>query len=210
MEPQFIYELIGYGASLLVAISLMMSNIVRLRVINMTGAVLFVIYGLLIDSNPVAAMNAFIVLVNIYYLVQSWTSNEYFKLLRMSPENEFLTYFLDFYQDEIAENQPSFAFDLEEDDLCIFTLRNTVPAGLLIGTITPEGTLEVKLDYATPSYRDYKIGRFLFEQSRSFFTNMGINTIKDNGDSKEHRAYLKQMEFTANQEDQYILELDKS
>jgi len=210
MDQQLIYELIGYAASLLVAISLMMSNIVRLRIINMTGAAFFVVYGILIDSIPVAAMNAFIVLVNIYYLVQSWTSNEYFKLLKMSPQNEFLIYFLEFYQDEIAENQPSFAFDLEERDLCVFTLRNTVPAGLLIGTINPEGTLEVKLDYATPSYRDFKIGRFLFEQSRTFFTNKGISRILANGDSKEHKNYLEQMEFSAVDNDRYILEIDDS
>jgi len=195
MEQQVIYEIIGYTASALVAISLMMSNIVRLRIVNMIGATAFTVYGILINSIPVAGMNAFIVLVNVYYLIQIWTSNEYFKLLRMSPGNEFLRYFINFYEDEIAENQPAFAFDLEEDDICVFTLRNTVPAGLLIGSITAENELEVKLDYATPSYRDYKIGGFLFERSAKFFREMGIKTIKANGGSTEHRDYLNKMGF---------------
>ena len=195
MEQQMIYELIGYIASGLVAISLMMSNIVRLRIVNMAGAIAFTIYGILINSIPVAGMNAFIVLVNIYYLIQIWTSNEYFKLLKMSPKNEFLRYFINFYEEEIAENQPSFAFDLEEDDICVFTLRNTVPAGLLIGSLMPDNEFEVKLDYATPSYRDYKIGGFLFDRSIKFFKKRGIEKIKANGGSEEHRKYLKKMGF---------------
>ena len=40
--------------------------------INLIGALLFTAYGLIINAYPVAAVNAFIVLVNIYYLQQSF------------------------------------------------------------------------------------------------------------------------------------------
>jgi len=78
METHLIYELIGYAASLLVAISLMMSAIVKLRVVNMIGAFTFAIYGVLIGSIPVAAMNGFIVLINIYFLFKSGTKRNIF------------------------------------------------------------------------------------------------------------------------------------
>jgi len=208
METSFIYELIGYAASLLVAISLMMSNILRLRVVNMAGAAVFCIYGILINSVPVALMNAFIVLVNIYYIIQMWTSKEYFKLLPISAGNEFLSYFIKFYQDEIERNQPSFGFDVERDDICLFTLRNTVPAGLFVGNLKSDGTLDVKLDFATPSYRDYKIGRFLFYESRTYFANRGVTRIIANGDSSEHKNYLKRMGFSQKGEDTYEFELN--
>jgi hypothetical protein len=70
METPLLYELTGYAASVLVAASLMMSNIVRLRVLNMLGALTFVVYGALIEAWPVAFMNTFIVGINIWYLVQ--------------------------------------------------------------------------------------------------------------------------------------------
>ena len=66
------FELLGYMASVFVAVSLMMRSLVKLRVINLVGAVLFTVSGLIIAAYPVAVVNGFIVLVNIYYLQQTW------------------------------------------------------------------------------------------------------------------------------------------
>ena len=70
METINFYELLGYSASLLIALSLSMRSLLTLRVINLTGALLFTIYGLVIGALPVAALNFYIVMVNIYYLHQ--------------------------------------------------------------------------------------------------------------------------------------------
>ncbi|MCE9685785.1 hypothetical protein LZP73_06080 [Shewanella sp. AS16] len=75
MESATIWEWVGYLASVVVAISLMMANIKKLRWWNLTGAALFVAYGLAIGALPVALVNFFIVLIDIYYL---------FKLYRQS------------------------------------------------------------------------------------------------------------------------------
>lgn len=61
-------ELTGYIASVLIAISIMMNSLVKLRVINLFGAVLFGTYGLLIGAMPVALVNYFIAITNIFYL----------------------------------------------------------------------------------------------------------------------------------------------
>lgn len=50
MSNHLLLELIGYSAYLLIAISLMMSSILRLRIINSLGAVTFVVYGLAIGA----------------------------------------------------------------------------------------------------------------------------------------------------------------
>ncbi|PKD20420.1 hypothetical protein APR41_14175 [Salegentibacter salinarum] len=62
-------EWIGYLASFFVAISFFMKNIIKLRIVNSLGCILFVIYGILIDSWPVGITNGIIVAVNLYYLV---------------------------------------------------------------------------------------------------------------------------------------------
>ena len=72
MEAVLNFELLGYLASLFVAISLMMRSLTRLRVINLVGCLLFVVYGLIIGAYPVAVMNSFILLVNLYHLQQSF------------------------------------------------------------------------------------------------------------------------------------------
>ncbi|WP_144212782.1 YgjV family protein [Shewanella donghaensis] len=76
METATIWEWVGYLASVVVAISLMMSNIKKLRWWNLIGAALFVAYGLAIDALPVALVNFFIVLIDIYYLVKLYKEPE--------------------------------------------------------------------------------------------------------------------------------------
>ena len=68
MSTLVLLEGLGYLASVLIAISLMMRSIVRLRWINLVGAVCFTVYDILIAAYPVAALNFAIVLINVYFL----------------------------------------------------------------------------------------------------------------------------------------------
>jgi len=61
MNSSAVYEFIGYAASVLVAVSLMMRSIVRLRLIHLAGALRFAAYGLLIKAYPIVAVNSFII-----------------------------------------------------------------------------------------------------------------------------------------------------
>ena len=61
-------ELIGYVASVFVGISLLMSNMKRLRYINLIGCLLFTAYGIAINAYPVALMNAFCAMINVYHI----------------------------------------------------------------------------------------------------------------------------------------------
>lgn len=63
-------ELLGYLGSLFVGISLLMTNMKRLRYINFVGCVMFVVYGLFIHAPPVVVMNAFCALINVYHIAQ--------------------------------------------------------------------------------------------------------------------------------------------
>ena len=61
-------EWIGYAASAVIAISLLMIDVGKLRIINSIGCLLFVIYGLLVHAYPVAVANLIIVFINLYHL----------------------------------------------------------------------------------------------------------------------------------------------
>ncbi len=196
METELIYEIIGYVASVLIAVSLMMSAIVKLRIINMIGAATFTLYGILIGAIPVAAMNGFIVLINIYYLTRIFTAEEYFTLLRVKPDSHYLSYFLEFYKDQIENYQPGFSFDPQKSDLCIFVLRDMVPAGLLIADMDKKDELTVDLDFVIPNYRDFKIGRYLFKDRIAFFKELGIKRVFSRAGSKKHNKYLEKIGFT--------------
>lgn len=58
MDTQMIVELIGYAGSALVLVSFLMSSVVKLRVINMIGGMVFGTYAVMIRSYPTAIMQA--------------------------------------------------------------------------------------------------------------------------------------------------------
>ena len=64
-----ITEWVGYLASVVLIISFMMKNVHTLRIVNSVGALLFVIYGIMLAiSWPIIITNGFILVLNIYYL----------------------------------------------------------------------------------------------------------------------------------------------
>ncbi|MBI1669687.1 uroporphyrinogen decarboxylase [Capnocytophaga periodontitidis] len=59
----------GYAASLFIVLSfLIKDNLLYIRLANLVGCALFVIYGYFIDSIPVILPNAFLVVVQIVYI----------------------------------------------------------------------------------------------------------------------------------------------
>ncbi|MFN4234980.1 MAG: uroporphyrinogen decarboxylase [Bacteroidia bacterium] len=62
-------ELIGYLASLGVLLSFLMKEIKALRIVNIVGCFLFVIYGVMLNfSWPIIITNVSIIIINFYYL----------------------------------------------------------------------------------------------------------------------------------------------
>ncbi|AAP95984.1 lactate dehydrogenase [[Haemophilus] ducreyi] len=64
-------ELLGYLAMLLVGLSFLMKDVIKLRFVNALGCICFSIYGILIGSFPVAALNGFVACTNIYFLINN-------------------------------------------------------------------------------------------------------------------------------------------
>lgn len=63
-------EYAGYIASATVLISFLMKNIRTLRIVNSIGCLLFIGYGVMLESIPIVVTNAAIVLINGYYLIR--------------------------------------------------------------------------------------------------------------------------------------------
>ncbi len=61
-------EWLGYVASALIVISLIMTSVEKLRIVNTAGCVLFTVYGFIVGAYPVAVSNLLIVLINLYHL----------------------------------------------------------------------------------------------------------------------------------------------
>ncbi|TMP81490.1 uroporphyrinogen decarboxylase [Pseudoalteromonas phenolica] len=70
------WEYLGYLASVFLVLSLMMTNVTKLRWLNLTGCICFTIYGVMIQAWPVAFTNALLAIVNIYHLIKLVRENK--------------------------------------------------------------------------------------------------------------------------------------
>ena len=155
---EFPIEYFGTAASVIVAVSLTQKNIKRLRILNGIGAAAFALYGFLIGAWPVFGLNAFITIIDIYYLVDMKRRKDYFELLKLEnpAESTYLQRFLDFYLEDIKKFMPGFGPEVLADASAVFVLRDMMPVSLVVYSETDE-KIEIFADYALPAYRDMKI-----------------------------------------------------
>lgn len=198
-------EWFGYLASVVVAVSLTMQSLVKLRWINLVGALLFSIYGLMIGALPVAALNGFIVIANLYYLLGIYTSKDQFQLLEVKVDDPMVGYWLEHNAKDISLLYPKEQEFTEPGSDCLLLMRNQMAIGLFTGSQQGEA-YRVSLDYVFPAYRDFKTGEFLYHAS-GYFKGRGIQRILAAGQSAEHRKYLSRMGFVADSAEPELFEL---
>jgi len=188
-------ELIGYAGSILVAVSLMMSSLVRLRWINLAGALIFAVYGWFVGAYPVLAVNGFIVLVNVFYLRRMSRIRDYFSLMQIQRlDNKYLETFLTFHRADIERFFPDFSLEDLRNPRVTFILRNVNPAGLVI--FEEDGQeVRIHLDYVLPSYRDLRCARFFMDEMAPIWRERGIRKMLSPAAGATHRDYLKRLGF---------------
>ena len=185
-------EWLGYLASVTVLISLLMASIVKLRWINLAGALLFSFYGFMIDSLPVGLVNFCIALIDIYYLVQYYKTEDVFSFVEAENDSALLQHFLQVNQSEIEKQAP--IDEVKRSEKIFYLLRNNDIAGILAGNRRGE-VAEITADYVTPPYRDFKIGQYYFRHHPEIFKDRGITILRANADDASHRSYLERMGF---------------
>ncbi len=202
-----IYALIGYTASIIIAISMTMSSIVKFRIINLIGAVLFCTYGFIIGAMPVAILNGFIAGVDMYYLANIFSKKEVFETMQVRNDNKYMKRFLEFYHDDIQRFFPGFVHRPEKNTHSFFILRDMAVTGLFLGRRVNENTLQVALDYVIAEYRDFKNGRFVFHRLKNEMIADGFTRVVTKGHTPQHQKYLRKLGFKPSCNEQFELKL---
>jgi len=188
-------EYFGTAASVIVAVSLTQKNIKKLRILNGIGAVAFAIYGLMIKAWPVFGLNAFIAVIDVYYLVEMKRRKDYFELMKIEhpADSTYLKNFIDFYIDDIRKFMPEFDPEIIQSASVVFVLRDMMPVSLVIYSEFDD-KVEVFADYALPAYRDMQNSKYFFEKLTATFDEKKKVYITKPG-SGLHNKYLQTMGF---------------
>lgn len=193
METATVHELIGYVGSAFVVLSLMMRSLLRLRWVNIVGATVFALYGVLIAAPPVWIMNGTIVLIDVWHLRRMLGGEEDLEVLEVASSSTYLARFLAYHAGDIRRFQP--AFDgVRDEHRAFMILRDLVPAAVVLVRRAGRDRWHVDLDYAIPAYRDHTSGGHAYRDGELFRTLGARELVSDPG-SADHRRYLDRMGF---------------
>ena len=183
-------ELICYLGSRLIVVSMLMTSVVKLRIINTVGSVIFTGYALTIHSYPTAAMNTALVLINLYNIFKIFRGKREYTIVRLNPNDVFLRFFLDSHELDIKKFFPKFN-KLLFYDYALIICHETDTIGIFLGKSGPDGTLTIHLDYTALSYRDSSVGSNLYK----WLASQPLKKLIVTAPSPAHQPYLTKMGF---------------
>ena len=164
--------LIGYAASILLAISLLVTNDLKFRWLNTGGCLCFIVYGIFIHAFPIILTNSILFLINLFYLINIYNAKEDFELIEFKGGEKLVYKFLSFYKEDITKYFPAYVHDENENNLKFVVLRDLVIANIFVARLDNNGSAFVELNYTVPKYRDYKVGEFIFISEYSICISM--------------------------------------
>ncbi len=190
--------IIGYIASAFLAFSLIVTNAIKFRILNIIGCFTFILYGFLINAFPVIVANTILLVINIFQLVKLHQSKEQFQYVSIEKGDKIVNKFIEFYKKDIDNFFPEIQFLASlQQQISFVVLRDAAIANLFIANIDSSGNAIVKINYTVPQYRDYKVGKFIFEKEKSFLKANNIKqVVYENVYNKNHLNFLKVMGFT--------------
>lgn len=194
-------EMMGYAATVIVAISLMMRRIKQLRIYNMIGSFLFSLYGVLIQAWPVAILNGFIVLINIFELLKMSRRDIAFSTQTIHVQDSwYIKYYLNFFKDDIKRFFPEFELSDKAEYEGVLIMRDVLPAGVVILKKNEGPDAEIVLDYTHPEFRDYQNARYFFNKGCEALDLKEKKYFITPGMEAHHVKFLKKMNFVPHPE----------
>lgn len=193
---QFLIQLPGYLAFVFLAISLWVTTDLKFRWINSLGCLCFVLYGLIINAYPIVLTNCVLLAINIYFLFKIYRRKEKFDLVEFKKDAALIPKFLSFYNTDIKAYFPAFEMTDNADVIKFVVLRDIVVANIFVANVDSEGNAFVQINYTIPKYRDFKVGRFLFDEGKEFLQARGIKKIiYTEVYNPDHEKFIKVMGF---------------
>lgn len=163
-------DLLGWGGSALLVMSLLQARVLRFRVLNLIACLTLIVFNTLLGIWPMAAMNLVLTAINVWFiarLTRQQHDETVFDVLETRPDDTYLQHVLRTHSADISRFQPDF-------DLASLTTSPQIAAFLVqrgletVGVVLMDiqgSTAHVRLDYVTPRFRDFSPGEFVWRRS---------------------------------------------
>ena len=187
---------VGYFASVLLMIGLLVSTDVKFRWFNGLGCLVFIIYALLINALPVLVTNTVLLAINAYYLVKIYKRKEAFGACFFTIDEPIVQALFAHYQHDITHYFPQVTLASLKENFNLLVVVDMAVANIFSAKINADGSAAVHLNYTTEKYRDYKVGKYLFDDAGSALKAAGIKRVYyNNMPEKIHVPFLIHNKF---------------
>lgn len=190
MDMSLCIELFGYLGSVLVVVSMLMSSVIKLRVINIIGSTISGTYAFIIGSFPLVLMNTCLIIINVYNILKLKKESRKYEIVKGDTLDAFFKYFVDHYGDDIKNYFYDFEKEKISGNIVYYVFCNETPVGLFVGN-KKDDEVEIVLDYTVPAYRDCSVAKFLYIAIKKD----GINKLAIGKPSEKHVQFLEKMNY---------------
>lgn len=158
-------ELVGWVGSAVLVWSLLQTQLHRLRVINLVGCLVLIVYNAVNQVWPMVGLNVVLGVINVFYLVQMAREKHdaaVYEVLEVAGDDTYLRRVLRVHEADIRRYNPEFVHDPFSGDPSYLVLRGDEAVGVVLLREADEGTAQLLLDWVTPRHRDMTPGEFVF------------------------------------------------
>ena len=184
-------EAFGYLGTALVLLSMMMTSVTKLRIVNVAGSVVSMTYAAFCSAWPVVFLNFGLIIINVIQLVRLNRLKSLLKVVHTSANDANVKYFIEHYLNDIKLYFPDFELEDHSESATYIVYDGAEAIGILIGE-KREDEISIALDYVSQKYRDRSVARYLFNRLKDH----GIKTLTANTtEVTKHNKYLVAMGF---------------
>lgn len=191
MDFKILFEVIGYCGTILVVLSMMMTSVVKLRIINICGSILSMTYAVITNTWPIVLMNAALIIINVIQLIRSFRRSLNFNYRKVLTNDLSFKHFMEIYKFDIEKYFGEISISDKEEAYLVYI--DTELAGVLVGN-KENDCFNVSIDYAIPKFRDMSIGKYVYPKLKEY----DINLISQSSGVKKHNKYLLSMGYVLN------------
>jgi hypothetical protein len=173
-------DYLGWAGSAVLVWSLSQARLLRLRVLNLTGSVVLIVYNAALSVWPMVGLNVAMTVINAYHLYKIWTTRHdetTYTVVQVGTDDTFLAHVLRVHWADLARFNPSFRFDDVPDRTAFLTMRGDEVVGVLFLRPAGDGVAQIELDYVTKRFRDVSPGEFVFRSS-GLLTSHGYHRVR--------------------------------
>ena len=145
-------EIFGYIGTALVIVSMMMTSVVTLRIINMCGGAISLIYSIFVNAWPVVVLNACLICINFVQTVRQLKKREDAILVPVGENDPTAKHLLNVWKADFEKCNPDCNLEEIRDGQKHILYVGEEAIGFLIGAQNSEESGVYTL-YLTPTHR---------------------------------------------------------